>query len=243
MSKIDPKEMKYEGADLEAMAVADNYYSWVADRIKPYIGEKVVEAGSGAGSFSKQILRMEPKEAIFIEPTKNMYALLTEKLKSLKSKDIKIQTFNAYTSEVAKKLGNPDSFVYINVFEHIEDDEKEIKMLSKALKSGGHVIIFVPALNSLLSDFDRSIGHFRRYDKKRLRELADAAGLEVVELKYFDLVGITPWFVNFKLLKSRKMKPGTVALYDRVAVPVVRAVESIIPVPVGKNLLLVAKKK
>lgn len=243
MSKIDPDEMKYEGADLEAMAAADNYYRWIASEIKPYIGDKVVEAGSGAGSFSKQILGMQPDEAIFVEPTKNMYKLLMKRVGALKSKQTKVQTLNAYTGEVIKKLGHPDSFVYINVFEHIEDDKAEIKMLSKALRKGGHIIIFVPALNALLSDFDRSIGHFRRYDKKRLRMLAEEAGLEVVRLKYFDFIGMAPWFVNFRLLKSKKIKPSAVEFYDKAAIPVIRTLESVIPAPVGKNLLLIAKKK
>lgn len=243
VSKIDPGLMHYEGCDLEAMASADNYYGWIAQQIKPYLGERIVEAGAGAGSFSKQILRMRPKEAVFIEPTKNMYELLVKKIRKLKSKNTKITTYNDYTSGVIKKIHKSDSFVYINVFEHIEDDFAEIQMLSKYLNKDGHVIIFVPALHSLMSDFDKSIGHFRRYDKKRLRKLAEDAGLEVVTLKYFDFIGILPWYINFKLIKTKRMNPSAVGVYDKIAIPIVKVIEQIIPAPVGKNLLLVARKK
>ena len=146
-------------------------------------------------------------------------------------------------SGVINKIHKPDSFLYINVFEHIEDDYAEIKMLSSALNQNGHIIIFVPALNALLSDFDKGIGHFRRYDKKRLRSLAEEAGLEIVTLKYFDFIGIIPWLINFKLLKTKKMNSSTINVYDKMAIPVIKFLETKIPAPIGKNLLLVAKKK
>jgi FkbM family methyltransferase len=168
MSKIDPKLLEYEGCDLEAMSQAPKYYKWLISVIKPYFGDTIVEIGAGSGSFSKQLLAAKPKKAIFVEPTKNMFRLLKQNVAHDKSKDTVVKTYNAYLGDITKELKaeKPDTFVYINVFEHIKDDVKELKCIKDLLPSGGHAIIFVPAHQALFSKFDESIGHFRRYSKQ-----------------------------------------------------------------------------
>jgi 16S rRNA G966 N2-methylase RsmD len=245
MSKIDPKKLSYEGCDLEAMIAATKYYSWLLKTIRPYIGSNVVEVGAGSGSFSRQLLSINPDQLTVVEPAKNMFKMLQETVKENKSKKTKVIAHNAFMNEVIDKVAKtkPDTFIYINVFEHIEDDLKELKMIKKNIQKGGHVIIFVPALQSLFSDFDESIGHFRRYSRRTVTELAENAGLEVVKTMYMDMVGVVPWWVSFKLLKREKLTMSMVGAYDSYCVPVIRTVESVVPAPFGKNVLLVAKKQ
>ena len=113
---------------------------------------------------------------------------------------------------------------------------------SRSLKPGGHVLILVPALRALYSDFDASIGHYRRYHKEDFRRLFDCAGLEPVSIRYMDLLGVIPWYVSMVLMKGR-LNIGAVKLYDRVGVPVTRAIESIISPPLGKNILAIARRR
>jgi hypothetical protein len=95
---------------------------------------------------------------------------------------------------------------------------------------------------ALYGPLDAVLGHHRRYTRGTLRAACDAAGLEVLESRYFDLLGVPAWWAKYRLLRSRDMNPGSVRLYDRVGVPVTRALESLIRVPVGKNVLAVARK-
>jgi len=245
MSKIDPKLLTYEGCDLEAMSQAPKYYRWLISIIQPYFGDTVVEVGAGSGSFSKQLLAIKPKKAIFIEPTKNMFRLLKENVAKNKSKSTQVATYNAYLPDLTKQLRaeKPDTFIYINVFEHIEDDLKELKILKDLLSQDGHVIIFVPAHQALFSKFDESIGHYRRYSKKTVSKLANDAGLEIVKVRYMDMIGTVPWWISFKVLKRMQLTPKLVGIYDRFFIPVIRAVETVLPTTFGKNILLVARKK
>jgi SAM-dependent methyltransferase len=242
----DSKEAEaftYEGEDLEAMSAAKKYYAWIVHTIKPYLGNHIVEGGAGAGTFS-QLLRDvgEPEHLTLIEPSKKTHAILKDRIVS--TDKTKVHTINDYLKGNEKRLkGSADTFVYINVFEHIEDDRKELEMISSSLQKGGHAIIFVPALKMLYSEFDRGIGHYRRYNKARLRSLAEKAGMEVVSMRYMDMAGILPWYVNMVLLKNKNLSPSMVRLYDTFFVPVIRAIESIVQAPVGKNVLLVAKKR
>jgi len=134
-----------------------------------------------------------------------------------------------------------DTVVYINVLEHIENDGAELATAYAAMKPGGHLILFVPALDWLYSDHDREIGHFRRYTKRGLASLVEEAGFTVVTAKYFDVAGIIPWYLNFVLLRN-SIGAKSVAIYDNVVVPLMRRVESAIPPPIGKNVLLIGRK-
>jgi len=51
-------------------------------------------------------------------------------------------------------LGPFDSVVLVNVLEHIENDEKALRSIMRLLLPGGTVVLYVPALESLYSDFD-----------------------------------------------------------------------------------------
>jgi ubiquinone/menaquinone biosynthesis C-methylase UbiE len=233
----------YEGEDFEAMALAVKYYAWIVSTIKPYLGDHIVEVGAGAGVFSEFLCdHAKPKTLTLIEPSKKTHDVLKNKVTS--TKQTEVSTINNYLKGNEKKLKDKvDTFVYINVFEHVKDDHKEMQRIADVLQKGGNAIVFVPALKGLYSEFDKSIGHYRRYDKKRLQELAEGAGLEVVNIRYMDMMGILPWWFSMVLMKNKKLKPKLVRLYDTVMVPVVRAFESTIHAPVGKNVLLVAKKR
>jgi hypothetical protein len=59
--------------------------------------------------------------------------------------------------------------------------------------------------------------------------------------KYFDLIGVLPWWVKYRLLKSNRLEPDVVQLYDKF-VPLVRVTERFVTPPLGKNLILVGEK-
>jgi hypothetical protein len=89
---------------------------------------------------------------------------------------------------------------------------------------------------------DKNLGHYRRYSKNNLSKVVYSAGFSIKKIKYFDLAGIVPWYIVFVLLKGT-MKSTGVATYDRLVVPVMKRVERILPPPIGKNLVLVARKE
>jgi 2-polyprenyl-3-methyl-5-hydroxy-6-metoxy-1,4-benzoquinol methylase len=59
----------------------------------------------------------------------------------------------------------PDSVVFLNVLEHIEDDRAVLRSLHETVPDGCRVVILVPFNQKLFSDFDRALGHFRRYER------------------------------------------------------------------------------
>ncbi len=80
-----------------------------------------------------------------------------------------------------------DVAIALDVFEHIEDDKKSFEYLSSLVKPGGIIVIMVPAYMFLWTFHDEVAQHFRRYTKKRLKEMiGDNNQFEYLKLSYFN---------------------------------------------------------
>jgi SAM-dependent methyltransferase len=234
----------YEGRDLEAMSFARNYHRWILELFEPYLGARLVEVGAGTGSFSEMLLARRPESLSLVEPSE-MYRRLVEHVGGL-ADAARVETYNDTFAGVAARLRRerrPDSIIYVNVLEHIEDDEAELTLVRETLAPGGRVFLFVPALRWLYGSFDELVGHRRRYTRRELETKCEAAGLRVVKAIYFDSAGVLPWWLKYRVLRSERMEPGAVKLYDALCVPLLRRVEALVPPPAGKNVLLVAEKR
>ncbi|MEW8630063.1 MAG: methyltransferase domain-containing protein [Candidatus Thiodiazotropha sp.] len=230
------KMPEYFGKDLEAMSFAVNYHKWILAEFSPYLGDRVAEVGAGTGTFSRLLLETRIGHLSAFEPSQNMYPLLEEAL----CDDRRGVAINGFFDGNGGGEGF-DSILYVNVLEHIEDDLAELANAHAALKQNGYLLVFVPALPWLYSELDRQVGHFRRYVKRGLVKIARQQGFRIVKARYFDIAGILPWYVNFVLL-GNSIGGGSVSLYDRVVVPLARPLESLLPPPIGKNILLIGQK-
>jgi SAM-dependent methyltransferase len=235
----------YTGRELEAMDEASNYHRWILGIFAPYLGRHLVEVGAGLGSFSELILRHHACETLsLVEPSNAMYQQLEAWARQMPANPF-VDTYQSGFTEAApliKAKHSLDSIIYVNVLEHIVDDELELNAIHQALSDHGRVFIFVPALSWLYGHFDRRVGHLRRYTKGELERKLTHAGFRTIVSTYFDLVGIAPWWFKYRLLKSATMEPGAVRFYDRYIVPVARRLESAVHPPAGKNVIVVAEK-
>jgi hypothetical protein len=238
---------EYPGVELEAMAEASNYHRWIVRTFAPYLGRHIVEVGAGLGSFSKLILKHHKCETLsLVEPSTEMCQKLIADAPLLTgSTDTRVYTYQSSFVAAAPLIRSkqpPDSIIYINVLEHIADDELELDVVQQTLTAKGRVFLFVPALPWLYGAFDERVGHVRRYTKRGLEEKLQRAGFKTILSSYFDALGIAPWWIKYCLLRSVTMEPASIKFYDRFIVPAVSRMESVIHPPLGKNLIVVAEK-
>lgn len=229
----------YEGRDLEVLADMPNYYTWIMDAFSPYVRGRVIEYGAGAGTVSARLAPLAD-ELTLVELSTN----LIEPLRARFSRDPKVKVISESLEEHAAQLGAEavDTVVMVNVLEHIEDDREALTHLLRILKPGGHLLLFVPALQGLMSKLDLMHGHFRRYHRPDLAGKVKAAGGEVLHARYFDCAGVVPWLLLNKLMGSTTFNPALIDIHDKYVVPVSRAFERVVSPPFGKNLILVARK-
>lgn len=234
----------YAGKDLEAMSFAVNYHRWLLSLFAPYLGKRIVEVGAGTGSVSELLIEYHPEILSLVEPSTAMYEQLRSCIAGLKT-PARIETYNDVFERVAesiKRSAAPDSIIYVNVLEHIADDAAELRIIKHTLDPGGRVFIFVPALPWLHGSMDQQLGHYRRYRRSELEEKCVAAGFKVIVSRYFDFLGVLPWWFKYRLLRSDSMEPGAVKIYDQLVVPLAKTLEATITPPLGKNVLLIAEK-
>ncbi|HVF35680.1 MAG TPA: class I SAM-dependent methyltransferase [Candidatus Saccharimonadia bacterium] len=228
----------YEGRDLEAMAHAPNYHAWIRDEFRSCLAGDVLEVGAGAGTFTQALLAASPMSLTAIEPSHDMHSLLVAR----HGGDARVRVHRATTSDLDGDAARFDAVVYNNVLEHIADDLAEMRRAHALLRPGGALLVFSPALPWLMSAFDRRVGHVRRYRRRELGERAALAGFQVERLHYVDLPGMVPWYL-FMVLGGAMLNPRNVGSYDTFAVPVVRWLERLVRPPLGRNVLMVARRK
>lgn len=236
----------YPGRELEAMSWATNYHRWILRIFLPYLGQHIVEVGAGFGSFSELILSEHRFQRLsLVEPSQELYERLNARMEELRP-NMKVHLYHGRFLEVAPLIKVEqlvDSIIYINVLEHVADDEKELDAVGATLSEGGYIFVFVPALPWLYGAFDEQVGHLRRYMKTEIDEKLQRAGFRIIRSTYFDFPGIVPWWFKYCLMKSQTMERGAVRFYDQFIVPIVRRIESIAPPPIGKNVIVVAQKQ
>jgi SAM-dependent methyltransferase len=221
--------------DQQRMSRARNYFAWQARLILPELGCRVLEIGCGIGNFTELLIDREAVIAIDAEP--DCIALV----------ESRCPTAHAFAldaaSESLRDLARfrPDSSVLLNVLEHIECDSATIQRIASILPSGGRIVLLSPAFPSLYGPIDRNLGHYRRYSRAGIRELAGAACLEIRKLRYVNAIGFFGWWINAHLLRRTTQSESQIHLFDRL-VPVISRVESILPPPFGQSLFAVLEK-
>lgn len=229
--------------DLNDMNQALNYNRWIIDLCRPWIGDKVLEVGAGTGNFTMALLEHTRSHITSLEPMPTPFSKLMELHDNqFKMGNREIEVQQKFTTDL-EQTDHFDTVLYNNVMEHIKDDVEELQVAKGLSKPGGHVIVYSPALPFLMSPFDRSIGHFHRYTRKTITQKFDQAGLQVVHFQYVDFVGMFLWWLKFVVLRSMNIGSSNVRFFDRNLVPVIRYLESLIPIPLGKNVLCVGQKR
>ena len=221
---------------LESLDDADNYVAWVADQFRSAIQGRVLEVGAGHGTFSP-ILAEWSDELIVTDPSARAAEILREC--EIGGDNVVVHCAGL---EDAVDLGPFDTIVLVNVLEHIEDDEKALDQLRDALVPGGRLCLYVPAFEMLYSRFDLQIGHHRRYTTPDLRRKLRRAGLDEIETYYLNSVGFFAWLLVARVLGRVPTKSRLVSVYDRFAIPVVRAIETRVRPPFGQSVVSVSRR-
>ncbi|MGC3960278.1 MAG: class I SAM-dependent methyltransferase [Verrucomicrobiota bacterium] len=73
-------------------------------------------------------------------------------------------------------LGAYDAALLLDVIEHLDDDQGAIRQVSSLVRSGGLIVVSVPALPELFTEFDAIQGHRKRYVPATLQAAFENTG-------------------------------------------------------------------
>ena len=173
------KSIIYDGWELEFFDKANNFRNYQFDLLKKDLKGCIAEIGPGNGIFLDRYKSLVDEIHLY-EPSPNF-------IKNLELK--KINNVKIFNSNFIEKPNYYDTILYLDVFEHIENDYLEFTKAYNSLKQHGCLIINVPAYQHLYSQFDKDINHFRRYSKTSFLNLIKNFNLSSIDLKYYDSIG------------------------------------------------------
>ena len=230
-------EIEYIGGELELFSEATNWKRWFTSFLGPHIQGDVLEVGAGIGANTRDFLRATAGQTgswTLLEPDTRLLDVARNELQD------EPVLFKVGTIQDVERTF--DTLIYIDVLEHIRDSRLELELAHRMLNSGGRVIVLVPAFQMLYNEFDASIGHYRRYTKKRLIE--DFRNLfDPKELAYFDCLGFGASVANKLILHKPVPSKTNVRFWDRILVPFSRIMDRLVFRAFGKSLLAVLVKK
>jgi hypothetical protein len=220
---------------LESLASARNYIGWICSLARPFLGDEPIEIGAGAGDHAAQWLAGGVERITLTEADPLLLAALRTRFAG--EDRVVVRELDLRTAQEA----DHSAAVAFNVLEHIEDDVGALRGARNLVRPGGAVVMFVPAFEYAMSEFDRAIGHRRRYTKATLGAAFEAAGIAVQRIEYVNAIGLPLWILTMKWLRLRVRDGMALRAWDRTVVPVARRLESALSPPFGQSVVAVGR--
>lgn len=190
--------MKFE--KLEAITPTEYSRDIYIDKMLSLLGSEVksvCDVGCGVGNL---LLVLEDRltNATGIDSSEESVRLARAKIKS---PHIKLEKKDAFDLDEQYDL-----VLFTDILEHVRDDGDIIRFLhDKIVRKGGHLILTVPAHGKLYSQFDRSAGHYRRYDKDEILALLKTGGFETIRCWCYGQL-LFHYIANFMLFIDGKKR-------------------------------------
>lgn len=222
---------------------ADKLNTWMFESVRAYMKGKTLEIGSGIGNLSSVFVKHSMP--LYLSDYSEEYCRYLKKkftseplVKDIFKMDLVDKDFETTHAGI---LGTFDTVFAFNVVEHIDDDQQAVANCYKLLAPGGHLILLMPAYQTLYNKFDKELGHYRRHTRSSMKALLSKQ-FDVLKTWHFNLAGILGWFVFGTLLRGENITKGQMNAYEKF-VPLFRLADRITFNKIGLSVIGVGKKK
>jgi SAM-dependent methyltransferase len=228
----------YGSQILARLSHAPRFNRWMADTVRPFCGNRVLEIGGGVGNLT---LHLVPRPAFVVSDVNPLYL---RTLSALRTDRPYLSVEFCDVSDGASfplRPGGYDTVLCLNVIEHVADDRQALVNIGAVLAEGGRAVVLVPQGPWNFGTLDEALGHKRRYTPVSLTAVAEAAGLEVEQLLRFNRVGTIAWFLNGRLMRRRRFGLLQIKLLGLLT-PIMRALDPYLPLP-SLSLIAILKRR
>ncbi len=200
--------------------------------IKPEM--KILDIGCGAGTLDFY-LAGKVKNIQGIDISKKAVASCNATKRNLGIKNVNF-SIRYFPEEIVN--GKFDLIIFTEIIEHLEDDKLALKKMNKMLSKNGLLFLSTPSQHAplhrlgLAKEFDKRVGHIRRYDKKELISLIKKSGFKIKEINETEGIIRNFLYVNQpagKLVRFIKFFLSDIVTYvDNMTIPIFGASNYII---------------
>lgn len=214
--------------------------------IKRLRGRSAADIGCGTGALARELANGGWR-MLAVEPDPQLHALAAATLAGVKG-DCRLVR-SSIEDIGAADIAACENVLLIDVLEHIEDDGRMLAAIFAKMAPGARLLCLLPALETLYGKRDASVGHHRRYSMAAARRLFAAVSFKSVECRYWNLLGVGPywWFEKFlgrQMPETFRRGPRSSPqkLLNAVLLFWFRLIENRISPPLGLSLLVTAVK-
>lgn len=229
-----------EDAGIEALEAGEHnlrgYLKRKCDLVASLVeGNYVHEVGCGIGTLTR-VLSGKGKNVLASD-------ISQECLNRARERGIKATFLKLDICQRSSKLSNAfDCVIMSNVLEHVAADDQALLNAHGMLRKGGVLVLLVPAFQFLFSNFDRRVGHNRRYSRADISRKLSQAGFELKYVRYWDVIGLIGWLMKCRLMKSDRLADDLGnPIYNRIYYSWL-SVERRVLFPFGVDLVVKARK-
>lgn len=200
----------------------------------------LLDCGAGTGSFAAE---MTPTHKVSVMDDHE------ESLALLRQRFTPDQVVEGSASAMPVADQSVDVLTLLDVLEHVEDDHAALAEIHRVLRPGGVLVLTVPAMMQLWSNWDVVLHHFRRYHRQGLRDMLAEDQWEIEHIKYVNTVVFPLVWAARRFrgpdgsTESEEYIPPTWINAFLRWVFVRTAISRWWPAPFGVGLLLVARRK
>lgn len=238
---MDEKARQTLWHTLQSLSQAPRYNRWIAGHFQPYIGQRVLEVGCGIGNLTPYFLHAQLLVALDV---------LEDAVRSVQARWGHLEHVRVIHGDITHRkivehlrTLNIDTVVFINVLEHIEEEQKALMHAREILTPTGHLLLYVPAHPWLYNTLDQSLGHQRRYTRQHLQHILNQTGFTPIFIHDVNLLGAWGWWFDGKIRQYPAIPNWQIRLFDKL-VPFLRPAERLVrrvwPHMPGLSLVCVA---
>jgi glycosyltransferase involved in cell wall biosynthesis len=234
--RFEPMDIGKE--TLLRMEKVRRYNDWIFEQISPFLGQRILEVGSGIGNITRKLVSRQ--FVIASDVSEDYLAALRTRLVAGDRLKIESLDLNHFDPECFRGE-RIDTVICLNVLEHIEDDGAALRCLFEILQPGGRCVLLVPACKALYSKMDAGLGHHRRYSRAEVCGKLKDAGFALESVRFLNLPGAIGWYVNGRIFRRKMLPKNQLKLFDLFSF--LLRLERRFRVPFGLSLLAVGIKQ
>ena len=214
------------------------YLSWLAQKLRPHVGDEVLEINAGIGNLAGRLMS---RRTLYVAAESDPLHLHALRNRFLRTPNVAVQRIDPTSLADLAGLENCfDTVLCLNVLEHLEDPGAVLDSLNGTIRPGGSLLVLAPNVRGVYGSLDRKMGHKRRYAAAELGQLLASRGFAVERMESFNKVALLPWWAYGKLLRAGRISKLVLKIFDK-SVWLWRRLDILLPWP-GLSLLAVGRK-
>ncbi|HET6347145.1 MAG TPA: methyltransferase domain-containing protein, partial [Myxococcota bacterium] len=170
---------------------APRFTAWLADTLRPYLGQRVLEVGAGAGALARALAGRKAYVAVEAHP---------HCVHTLEALQRELPALSAVAADVTH--GDPlptvpggfDAVLCVDGLDKADDDAALLGRMRDVLAPDGRIVLLLSHGPWNFGSLDRGTGRQRRYTRATVESLAHAAGMVVRQILPFNRISSIPWW-------------------------------------------------